>query len=123
VTVPVVTVDEFVASEKLTSVDFIKVDVEGHELDFLKGGQGLLSRPDAPILMMENDPVNLVGRSHSARDVVVEVRRLGFEVYRIGSAGQLIIDSGTMSEVGRDILCVKTARRERLNRLQIEHSR
>lgn len=53
ITVPVVTLDGIVAKHGLPRVDFVKVDVEGFELDVLMGMKGLLTRPDKPILYVE----------------------------------------------------------------------
>lgn len=53
VEVHVQTLDEFVANNILTDVRMIKIDVEGWELEVLKGGETLLSGPDAPILSVE----------------------------------------------------------------------
>ena len=36
--------EEFIETEKLTSVDFIKLDVDGHELDVLKSGEKSLAK-------------------------------------------------------------------------------
>lgn len=53
ITVPVVTLDGVVAKHALPRVDFVKIDVEGFELDVLQGMRGLLSRPDKPLLYIE----------------------------------------------------------------------
>jgi FkbM family methyltransferase len=51
--VPVITLDRFVAQRGLPRVDFVKIDVEGFEVDVLNGMKGLLSRPGKPILYIE----------------------------------------------------------------------
>jgi FkbM family methyltransferase len=53
ITVPVLTLDGVVAKHGLPRVDFVKIDVEGFELDVLTGMKDLLSRPDKPILYIE----------------------------------------------------------------------
>ena len=42
--VPMLTIDSFVAGSGLNRVDFIKADVEGAELDLLKGAEGTIAR-------------------------------------------------------------------------------
>jgi FkbM family methyltransferase len=42
--VPVVTLDSFVAEKGLECVDFLKIDVEGYELEVLRGGANMIER-------------------------------------------------------------------------------
>lgn len=51
--VEIKTVDGFVNAYELQKVDFIKIDVEGWELEVLKGASKLLQKSDAPALMLE----------------------------------------------------------------------
>lgn len=53
ISVPVVTLDQFIAQRSLPRVDFVKIDVEGFEVDVLTGMKATLSRPDKPILYVE----------------------------------------------------------------------
>lgn len=52
--VPVTTLTELAAREKLPRVDFIKCDAEGHELAIFRGGAELLAR-DKPAALIECD--------------------------------------------------------------------
>jgi FkbM family methyltransferase len=49
----IMTLDDFVAREVHAPLRMIKIDVEGWELEVLKGGQATLSGPDAPLLCVE----------------------------------------------------------------------
>ena len=51
--VPVIPLDQFIAQRRLPRVDFVKIDVEGFEVDVLNGMTATLSRPDKPILYVE----------------------------------------------------------------------
>jgi FkbM family methyltransferase len=51
--VPVQTLDEFWEEKSNGPVKMIKIDVEGWELEVLKGAQALLSHTEAPILCVE----------------------------------------------------------------------
>jgi hypothetical protein len=52
VTVPVTTLDALVAEYALPRVDFIKIDVEGHETEVLDGARATLARWQ-PVVMLE----------------------------------------------------------------------
>ena len=51
--VPVGTLDRFLAEQGVRTVKMMKIDVEGWELEVLKGAQTLLSGLDSPILCVE----------------------------------------------------------------------
>lgn len=52
-TVRIETLDTLLSERSIVSVQMMKIDVEGWELEVLKGGKTLLSRSDAPILCIE----------------------------------------------------------------------
>ena len=45
------TLDEFVIINKISNVDFIKLDVDGFEYDVLKGGMNFLKEKKPPIFL------------------------------------------------------------------------
>ena len=47
--------EKFIETEKLTNVDFIKIDVDGYELDVLKSGETFLAKTK-PIIFIEIAP-------------------------------------------------------------------
>lgn len=56
--VPTTTLDEFSANRNITSIDFLKIDVEGFEFEVLNGARGLLATGNvAAILFEANRPV------------------------------------------------------------------
>jgi FkbM family methyltransferase len=52
---PITTLDRLTQQQNITACDFIKVDIEGAELEFLKGGQNFLART-RPIIYGEFNP-------------------------------------------------------------------
>jgi FkbM family methyltransferase len=52
------TVDDYLLENNVTQVDFVKVDIEGYELNFLKGASRLLSE-HRPVVLMEHNPNRL----------------------------------------------------------------
>ncbi len=53
ITVHLITLDSLVSKLNLASIDLIKIDVEGFELDVLKGASGLLSAKKPPLVIFE----------------------------------------------------------------------
>jgi FkbM family methyltransferase len=53
VEVPVHTLDGFLAEQGVSTVRMMKIDVEGWELEVLKGAQSLLKQKSAPIISIE----------------------------------------------------------------------
>ncbi len=70
----------------LTDVRFMKVDVEGHELEVLQGGEQLLRR-DVPVLLVEIEQRHL-GEGRTVGDVIAWLRGLGYGAsFRLGDSG------------------------------------
>ena len=70
--VPVERLDD----QKLTDVRFVKIDVEGHELSVLRGGDELLAR-DRPMLLVEIEQRHL-GDQRRVSDVVEHLTSRGY---------------------------------------------
>jgi hypothetical protein len=50
------TLDEFIETKCIRKLDFAKIDVEGHELEVLKGGSHICLRRLRPLFLMEVFP-------------------------------------------------------------------
>lgn len=48
-----ITVDQYIIAQDLSNIDFLKVDVEGAELDVLKGSQGMLRNKAINFIQVE----------------------------------------------------------------------
>jgi len=75
VTVKAITVDTIVKVLRLEKANFVKVDVERHELEVLRGAYNTLSR-HRPILLAELWPEN-------AREAEEFLRKLGYSMVRV----------------------------------------
>jgi len=69
--VDVDTLDNFIVSNDISTIDLIKVDIEGGELNFLRGGEKTLEKIRPTILMEMND--TLLRRSGGSTDDVVSL--------------------------------------------------
>ncbi len=72
--------------QDLTDVRLVKIDVEGHELEVLRGGEHLLRR-DRPVLLIEIEQRHL-GEERTVAEVIEWLRGLGYGAYyRVGDSG------------------------------------
>jgi FkbM family methyltransferase len=83
VTVPLVRVDDLLAQRKWGDVRMVKLDVEGSEIQAIRGMRAMLSGRDAPLLYFESNRHTLAFYGHSDEDLQREVRSLGYDVYEI----------------------------------------
>ncbi|HET8925304.1 MAG TPA: FkbM family methyltransferase [Candidatus Acidoferrum sp.] len=68
--VPIETLDQFLIRARVTNVDFIKLDVEGAELDVLRGASHLLNHPGRPVFMIEVYDVRTRPWGYLSREIV-----------------------------------------------------
>ena len=80
--VKLTTLDSYLQRHSLRSVDFIKVDVEGGELDFFRGAQNLLRQPIRPLILCELQDVRAEAWGHKAKDTAAFVESFGFRWFR-----------------------------------------
>lgn len=78
--IPVSTVDSMMTEWGLARLDLLKVDVEGYEPEVLTGAKDLLSRDDAPLLMIEISRLNLGARGIHQLDILRRLESLGYQV-------------------------------------------
>lgn len=57
------TLDRFCAAEGVSRIDFLKLDVEGHELSVLRGAQGMLEAGAVSLVQFEFGPANIYSRT------------------------------------------------------------
>jgi FkbM family methyltransferase len=86
VEVPVTTLDNFVKDAGLARVDLLKIDAEGAEVGILRGGRQLLAGADAPVVIVEANPVTLEAAGESVAALRAELERLGYTIAVIEGA-------------------------------------
>jgi FkbM family methyltransferase len=84
--VPVTTVDAFIERESLSRLDFIKCDIEGAELRFLRGAESTLKR-FRPIVMVELYEPNLRQFGTSRAELLDRLVSLGYSPHRVTAKG------------------------------------
>jgi FkbM family methyltransferase len=83
--------------ETLTNIGFIKIDVEGFELEVISGAEGLIRR-DRPVLLVE------IVEEHTGRpvaDTVSQIERLGYRTMVV-TEGRLIDYQAFQSRRGKE---------------------
>lgn len=77
------TVDKFVYQNNIEKIRAIKIDVEGWELEVLKGATHLLSRRDAPIIIIEYSNMHPVynGKPIDIYDFILNINN--YEIYKL----------------------------------------
>jgi len=87
--VPMTTIDRCLADHDIRHVDFVKMDIEGAELDAFIGAAQLLRGEDKPTLMVEmSDPVTAAWGypAHRKYDLL---RSWGYEWFEVSAHGAL----------------------------------
>ena len=75
--VDVTTIDSFIRKNKITAIDFIKIDVEGHELKVIRGGLSTL-RTLKPLMQVEIEQ-----RHHYTpiSEIITEIESIGYHCH------------------------------------------
>lgn len=87
--VEVARLDDFGPASKLVNIDLIKIDVEGYELQVLRGAEKML-RKHRPALFIEVDENNLRDQGDSAEELVRFIMKVGYrEIVRADDDSQV----------------------------------
>jgi len=104
--VSVTSLDDFLSHEADPVVDFIKLDVEGAELDILMGSELLLRRKPRPFLLAEVQDIRSRPWGYEAREVIRFLVEKGFKWFAVAQDGSLIgMDTGLMRFDGNFVAC------------------
>ncbi|MBI3133431.1 MAG: FkbM family methyltransferase [Bacteroidetes bacterium] len=79
--VSLTTLDEYCTSKGISTIDIIKVDIEGSELNFLKGGTAVIERSKNLIVVMEIVEENCTRAGYTSQDLLDFMVSRGFKVY------------------------------------------
>lgn len=83
------TLDEYCCTAGIEEIDLLKIDVEGHELDVLKGGEGLIRKRGVRMITFEFGGCNIDTRTYF-RDYWQWFQKFGFaSFHRIMPSGGL----------------------------------
>ena len=92
------TIDELLEEQGVHGVDFIKMDIEGSELNALHGARMTLRKYRPPILIELNDAA-LQRCGSSSREVVQLLHEMNYQGWKINrNSTELIADSNDVKE-------------------------
>jgi FkbM family methyltransferase len=83
-TVGTLQVEQVRLDDVVSAPDLVKIDVEGAEIEVLKGMNRILDQGKRPILLVEWSPACQVGAGHSPDDLITTLRSLGYELEALG---------------------------------------
>lgn len=87
-TIRVGTLDHYCLSHEITAIDMVKIDVEGHELDVLKGAVGMLDQRKVAAVQFEFGGCNIDTRTFF-RDFYDFFEVRDYAIYIAGPGGKL----------------------------------
>lgn len=73
--------DDYCKEKNIQKIDLLKVDIEGGELNFLKGATGMIRKCEKLILVMEIMEEHCIKAGYSAAELFEYVTSLGFKAY------------------------------------------
>jgi FkbM family methyltransferase len=83
VRVPLAKLDSYVHQHAISQVDLIKLDCEGAEYSVLRGSRAVLSREQAPIVIMEFNPDTMRASQTDVPEMLAYLAELGYSVYSL----------------------------------------
>jgi FkbM family methyltransferase len=86
------TLDLYTLERKIKEIDFLKIDVEGHELDVLKGAEKLLSNGSIKCIQFEFGGCNIDTRTYFQDFWYLLAELFNYTIYRITPLGLIKVD-------------------------------
>ena len=83
-------IDDVLAEQQVSKVDFIKLDVEGGELDALHGATRLLHGESRPAILAEVQDVRTAPWGYPAREIIQFLIRMDYRWFVIAAKGALL---------------------------------
>lgn len=89
ISVEAITLDDFITDNRIDFVDYVKIDVEGHELSVIKGARRSIQQGTIKAFSFEFGPADIASRTFFA-DFWEYLASLNLRIYRLGHDGVAI---------------------------------
>jgi FkbM family methyltransferase len=86
--VEITTLDAFIAAHAVPQVNLMKIDVEGGEVNVLRGAAQLLNGPQPPTILCEFCDVTAAGFNSSGRALYDTFTEFGYQLFKLSEADQ-----------------------------------
>jgi hypothetical protein len=90
VRIPVRRLDDILSELKISTADFIKLDVEGAELSALYGAMKLLRGDSRPAMLVEVQDIRTQRWGYAAREILQFLIRMDYQWFVIAAKGALL---------------------------------
>jgi len=115
-----VRLDTYCRECKIGTIDLMKIDVEGAELQAVTGARDLLVAAAAPTLLLEFSDATMAGMGSSTRELRLALEQMGFEFAVLDPAGTRLVPlaTGSDGDTQLNVIASKTMdqQRERVER-------
>lgn len=101
--IKIITLDQYVTAKQIQKIDLIKIDVEGYELNVLKGAAEVI-RKFRPVLFIELDDNNLREQGHSAKSLIHFLSQFNYTI-KNSETEEIITEFADFSNCHYDIIC------------------
>jgi FkbM family methyltransferase len=111
--VDITTLDEYLAGPQVSSVDFVKVDIEGAELMFLTGAESIFRQERPPVILMEMALEQARRFGYEPNELISFIRSRGeYVFYRVDEeAGKMFeFKAFSSGDVGANVFCIPQSR-------------
>jgi FkbM family methyltransferase len=99
------TLDNILEKENVKKVDLIKIDVEGFELEVLKGARHTITQYK-PVLFIEIDDNNLKQQGTGADELIRFITELGYKCVGSKSKNEINVSEMNLKNCHFDMICV-----------------
>lgn len=105
----IVRLDDYLETNQVSKVDFVKVDIEGAELKLLKGAERLFRQQAPPIFLMEMALKQTKSFGYLPDDLIKFFRsRADYQFFKIDEISERLIeiDGFAPDDIGANVLCI-----------------